>query len=354
MFCPRCGNHASDDSEFCPVCGERFENEEEIVTDFQHAKSIDYVTHPPINDENYYDDGYNNGYANNYQQPGGNYPMSGKFCNKWVAFLLCFFFGVFGVHRFYEGKIGSGILYACTFGLFGIGYFIDLILLLCKPTNYYVGSKKNMGFDINTAYNQGYINGQQSYNNNSIFGPGFNPRNKVIVTRTNSVRNSVNTRYTSSYSNGGRYGGGNTYTNYNTNAYGRNGGYNEDYREETGYNNSQRGAAQNFQQAKVDFREAGQSTYSNSSYSGNGSGSGFGQTSQGVGTDKWYVAFDGKSSGPYDYELFKQMIDKGIIEAKTLVWKSGMDGWQPAAETNELRNLFKVTMAYGEPPRVPR
>lgn len=40
------------------------------------------------------------------------------------------FLGYFGVHKFYEGKIGMGILYIFTFGLFGIGTYIDLIKLL--------------------------------------------------------------------------------------------------------------------------------------------------------------------------------------------------------------------------------
>lgn len=36
------------------------------------------------------------------------------------------FVGLAGVHRIYLGKYGSGILYLLTFGLFGIGQFIDL------------------------------------------------------------------------------------------------------------------------------------------------------------------------------------------------------------------------------------
>lgn len=58
--------------------------------------------------------------------------------NKWVAFLLCLFLGPIGAHRFYEGKVGSGILYLLTLGLFGIGALIDLIVILCKPNPYYV------------------------------------------------------------------------------------------------------------------------------------------------------------------------------------------------------------------------
>ena len=58
--------------------------------------------------------------------------------NKWVAFLLCLFLGYLGAHKFYEGKIGMGILYLFTVGLFGIGWFIDCITLLFKPNPHYV------------------------------------------------------------------------------------------------------------------------------------------------------------------------------------------------------------------------
>ena len=57
--------------------------------------------------------------------------------DKWVAFFLCLFLGIFGVHKFYEGRILLGILYLCTAGLFGIGVFIDLIILFFKPNPYY-------------------------------------------------------------------------------------------------------------------------------------------------------------------------------------------------------------------------
>ena len=47
--------------------------------------------------------------------------------------MLCLFLGALGVHKFYEGKVGMGILYLFTVGLFGIGWFIDCIALLFKP-----------------------------------------------------------------------------------------------------------------------------------------------------------------------------------------------------------------------------
>ena len=44
--------------------------------------------------------------------------------------LLCFFFGVLGVHRFYVGKIGTGILQLLTFGGLGIWALIDFIIIV--------------------------------------------------------------------------------------------------------------------------------------------------------------------------------------------------------------------------------
>lgn len=46
-----------------------------------------------------------------------------------VAYLLWFFFGFLGVHQFYLGKVGRGLLYIFTFGVLGIGLLIDLFTL---------------------------------------------------------------------------------------------------------------------------------------------------------------------------------------------------------------------------------
>lgn len=47
------------------------------------------------------------------------------------AFVLCLLLGPFGAHRFYVGKIGTGILMILTFGGLGIWVLIDLIVILC-------------------------------------------------------------------------------------------------------------------------------------------------------------------------------------------------------------------------------
>jgi hypothetical protein len=47
-----------------------------------------------------------------------------------VAFILCFFFGWIGVHRFYLGYTGIAIVQLLTFGGCGVWYVIDLIMIL--------------------------------------------------------------------------------------------------------------------------------------------------------------------------------------------------------------------------------
>ena len=46
---------------------------------------------------------------------------------KGVALVLCLFGGLFGLHYFYVGRIGKGLVFMCTGGMFGIGWILDII-----------------------------------------------------------------------------------------------------------------------------------------------------------------------------------------------------------------------------------
>lgn len=50
--------------------------------------------------------------------------------SRMVALLLCWLFGFLGIHRFYVGKVGTGILMLLTCGGFVIWWLIDLIMIL--------------------------------------------------------------------------------------------------------------------------------------------------------------------------------------------------------------------------------
>ena len=47
-----------------------------------------------------------------------------------LTLILCLLLGGFGIHRFYVGKMGTGILYLITGGIFGIGWLVDLIKII--------------------------------------------------------------------------------------------------------------------------------------------------------------------------------------------------------------------------------
>ena len=49
---------------------------------------------------------------------------------KLPAFLLCLFFGFFGVHRYYVGKVATGLLQLFTVGGLGLWWLLDLLVIL--------------------------------------------------------------------------------------------------------------------------------------------------------------------------------------------------------------------------------
>lgn len=67
-----------------------------------------------------------------YVAPAAPEAVDGVSNRSWkTTFWLSFFLGYLGVHRYYVGKIGTGILYNLTFGLFGIGSLVDFIKICC-------------------------------------------------------------------------------------------------------------------------------------------------------------------------------------------------------------------------------
>lgn len=117
-FCKFCGEQIDKECVVCPKCGKQVENigssNPNIIVNNSSSASAAASASATVNTPIY----------------------RGKPKDKWVAFFLCLF-TVCG-HKFYEGKTGMGILYLCTFGLFGIGWIIDLISILGKPNPYYV------------------------------------------------------------------------------------------------------------------------------------------------------------------------------------------------------------------------
>lgn len=62
----------------------------------------------------------------------------------------------------------------------------------------------------------------------------------------------------------------------------------------------------------------------------------------------WWYAEKEKKSGPLDVEELKQLLQSGKINPNTMLWREGMDTWQPFAEIDELQMLMAAV-----PPPLP-
>ncbi|MCD7858164.1 MAG: TM2 domain-containing protein [Clostridiales bacterium] len=111
MFCSKCGKEIDAEAVVCPYCGVPTKN-------FKQEQS---AQQPVINITN-----TNENINQNRNVAGGvAYPAK----SKMVALLLAIFLGGLGVHRFYLGKTGTGIIWLLTFGCYGIGWIVDIIMI---------------------------------------------------------------------------------------------------------------------------------------------------------------------------------------------------------------------------------
>lgn len=130
MKCAYCGNNT--DERVCPCCGAILDQPDppiQRITTQAPQQVVSQASQPTIVINNTITTG----------TPYVPYPVQvGNPKNKMVALILCIFLGVIGAHKFYEGKIGMGILYLFTGGLFAIGWIVDIITLATKPSTYYL------------------------------------------------------------------------------------------------------------------------------------------------------------------------------------------------------------------------
>ena len=75
--------------------------------------------------------------------------------SRLVALLLGFNLGMFGAHRFYAGKTGTGIIWLLTFGCFFIGYIVDVIMIVTG--NFYDSKGKQILSWVKTCDAEGKV-----------------------------------------------------------------------------------------------------------------------------------------------------------------------------------------------------
>ncbi len=127
-FCKHCGELIDEDCVVCPKCGKQVEE--------LKGKSDDRNIIINNNNNNSSSSSASAAAAAVAAASGSRTSYAPRVSSKsWlVTLLLCLFLGVFGIHRFYVGKIGTGILMIllCTTGISEVWCIIDFICILLK------------------------------------------------------------------------------------------------------------------------------------------------------------------------------------------------------------------------------
>ena len=112
--CEYCGSFIPDDSYTCPGCGAK---SAPVKTEEKTESAPEKTTLDRANEK-----------LEKFENSVSEKLADKRVMRALVLFILTITLGFFGVHRFMQRKIFTGLLWLCTGGLFTVGYFIDSII----------------------------------------------------------------------------------------------------------------------------------------------------------------------------------------------------------------------------------
>ncbi|MBQ8201802.1 MAG: TM2 domain-containing protein [Clostridia bacterium] len=116
MNCTCCGANLHEQEKECRYCGE---------PSIQHGARVERpVVHVDVH-QHYSESDASHTRAKHIYVEHHTRHKSER--NRLTLLLLCIFLGRYGVHKFYQGKPGMGLLHLATHGLFYIGWIYDII-----------------------------------------------------------------------------------------------------------------------------------------------------------------------------------------------------------------------------------
>lgn len=139
--CPQCGAPIDPGASECKFCGERLTSQQYQQPQYQQPQyQQPQYQQPQYQQPQYQQPQYQ---QPQYQQPQYQQPQqiymtainpAWPVKSKIAAGILAIFFGGIGIHKFYMGKIGMGILYLCFCwtGIPEVVGFIEGIIYLCS------------------------------------------------------------------------------------------------------------------------------------------------------------------------------------------------------------------------------